>query len=81
MSLSRTSEKVFERAIFKHVIITSEKIVYLLRYSLFFPGDSTVNQVTYLYNVFSQAIDFGKEVCVVSCNISKALDHVWHQGL
>ena len=33
-SLLCTSEKVFERAIFKHVLITSEIIVYSLRYSL-----------------------------------------------
>ena len=38
----------------------------------FIPGDSTVNQLTYLYNAFSQALDFGKEVCVVFCDISKA---------
>ena len=29
-----TSEKVFERAIFKHVLITSETVLYSLRYSL-----------------------------------------------
>ena len=28
----------------------------------FIPGDSTVNQLTFLYNAFSQAFDFGKEI-------------------
>ena len=30
---------------------------------------------------FSQALDFGKEVCVLFCDISKAFDRVWHKGL
>ena len=47
----------------------------------FIPGDSTVNQLTFLYNTFSQALDFGKEVRVVFCDISKAFDRVWHEGL
>ena len=36
----------------------------------FIPGDSTVNQLTYLYDSFSHALDFGKEVRVVFCDIS-----------
>ena len=47
----------------------------------FIPGDSTVNQLTYLYNTFCQALDVGKEVRVVFCDISKAFDRVWHSGL
>ena len=47
----------------------------------FVPDDSTVNQMTYLYNIFSQALYFGKEVRVVFCDISKAFDHVCHEGL
>ena len=47
----------------------------------FIPGDSTVNQLTYLYNAFSQALDFGKDVRVVLCDISKAFDRVWHEGI
>ena len=40
-----------------------------------------MNQLTYLYDSFSQALDFGKEVRVVFCDISKAFDRVWHEGL
>ena len=47
----------------------------------FIPGDSTVNQFAYLYNAFCQALDTGKEVRVVFCDISKAFDIVWHEGL
>ena len=47
----------------------------------FIPGDSTVNQLTYLYNTFCQALDSGKEVRVVFCDVSKAFDRVWHEGL
>ncbi len=47
----------------------------------FVPGDSTVNQLTYLYTVFSEAIDSGKEIRAVFCDISKAFDRVWHKGL
>ena len=43
----------------------------------FIPGDSTVNQFNYLYNAFSQALDFGKEVRVVFCDTGKAFDRVW----
>ena len=47
----------------------------------FIPGDSTVNQLAFLYNTFSQALDFRKEVRVVFCDISKAFDRVWHEVL
>ncbi len=45
------------------------------------PGDSTVNQLTYLYTIFSEAVDSGKEIRAVFCDISKAFDRVWHKGL
>ena len=45
------------------------------------PGDSTINQLTFLYDAFCQALDEGKEVRVVFCDISKAFDRVWHKGL
>ncbi|MCG8032736.1 MAG: hypothetical protein JAZ03_11255 [Candidatus Thiodiazotropha taylori] len=47
----------------------------------FIPGDSTVNQLTYLYHTFCEALDAGKEVRAVFCDISKAFDRVWHAGL
>lgn len=47
----------------------------------FIKGDSTINQLTFLYNDICQALDEGKEVRVVFCDISKAFDRVWHRGL
>ena len=47
----------------------------------FIPGDSTVNQLTFLYNTFSHTFDFEKEVRVVFYDTSKAFDRVWHEGI
>ena len=47
----------------------------------FIPGDSTVNQRVDVYNTFCKALDEGKEVRVIFCDISKAFDRVWHRGL
>ena len=73
---------MFERVVFKHLYnhLNENQILTPLQ-SGFIPGDSTINQLTYLYNFFAQALDYGKEVCVVFCDISKAFDRVWHEGL
>ena len=47
----------------------------------FIPGDSIIKQLTFLYDTFCKALDSGKEVRVVFCDISKAFDRVWHAGL
>ena len=47
----------------------------------FTAGDSSVNQLVELYNTFCQALDEGKEVRAVFCDISKAFNRVWHRGL
>ena len=77
-----SEDKVIERLVFKHLYnhLRDNNILTSLQ-SGFIPGDSTVNQLTYLYNVFCQALDSGKEVRAVFCDISKAFDRVWHAGL
>lgn len=82
ITLLNSEDKVFERLIFKHLYnhLHDNNILTPLQ-SGFIPGDSTVNQLTYLYNTFCQALDSGKEVRVVFCDISKAFDRVWHVGL
>ena len=40
-----------------------------------------MNQITYLYHTLCEALDSGKEVRAVFCDISKAFDRVWHAGL
>ena len=47
----------------------------------FIHGDSTTYQLIDMYNSFCEAVDSGKEVRVVFCDISKAFDRVWHNGL
>ena len=71
-----------EKVVHKHVhnyllensIITSSQ-------SGFTAGDSSVNQLVELYNTFFQALNEGKEVRSVFCDISKAFDRVWYRGL
>ena len=44
-------------------------------------GDSPVTELLSFYNEICQALDDGKEVRAVVCEISKAFDRVWHRGL
>ena len=82
ISLLNTMEKVFERIIFKHVFnFFRDTGFFTPSQSGFMPGDSTVNQLTYLYNTFCHALDNGLEVRVIFFDISKAFDKVWHRGL
>ena len=75
ITLLNSEDKVFERLVFKYLynhlrdnnILTSSQ-------SGFIPGDSTVNQLTYLYDTICRALDNGKEVRAVFCDISKAFD-------
>ena len=45
------------------------------------PGDLTVNQFKFLYNLFCQALDADNEMRVVFCDINKTFDRVLHAGL
>ena len=40
----------------------------------FVPGDSTVNQLIDIYNTFCKALDEGKDVRAVFCDVSKVFD-------
>ena len=81
-SLLNSEAKLFEKLIFKYLFnhFRDNNLLSSLQ-SGFIPGDSTVNQLTYLYNTFCEALDGGKEVRAVFCDISKAFDRVWHAGL
>jgi len=46
----------------------------------FRPGDSTVNQLISISNDFGKAIDDGKEIRRIFCDVSKAFDRFWHKG-
>ena len=47
----------------------------------FISGDSTTNQLVYIYHMFREAVDNGKEVHAAFCGISKDFDSVWHKIL
>ena len=77
ISLLCNPEKCFERVVFKHLYNHfHDNQIFTSLQSGFIPGDSTVNQLTFLYNTFSQALDSGKEVRVVFCDVIKAFDRV-----
>lgn len=82
ISLLSTIGKVLEKIIHKHVFnyFRDHNIITALQ-SGFVPGDSTVNQLVDIYNTFCKALDEGKEVRAIFCDISKAFDRVWHKGL
>ena len=83
ISLLNSISKVFERLVFKHLYNHLHENNFLLSslQSGFIPRDSTVNQLTFLYNTFCQALDAGKEVRAVFCDISKAFERVRHTDL
>ena len=82
ISLLSNINKTLERLVFKYLFnhFRDNNIITPFQ-SGFTPGDSPVNQLTYLYNTFCQALDSEKEVRVVFCDILKAFDRVWHRGL
>ncbi len=47
----------------------------------FTPGDSTVNQLIDIYDTICSALDDGKDVRAIFCDVQKAFDRVWHRGL
>lgn len=82
ISLLNILGKLMERCIHYHLYnyFTLNDIITPFQ-SGFRKGDSTVNQLLYLYNDFSKSLDNNKEIRVVFCDISKAFDKVWHRGL
>jgi hypothetical protein len=82
ISLLSVISKCMERCVYKYVhnfvllnnIITSNQ-------SGFTFGDPAINQLVNISNDFGRALDSGKEIRVVFCDISKSFDRVWHKGL
>ena len=77
ISLLSCLGKVFEKCIFKHIFnfLIENQILTNLQ-SGFIPGDSAAFQLLDIYNTFTKAIDDGKEIRVIFCDISKAFDRV-----
>ena len=82
ISILPVLSKVLERIVFKSVYnYLHEHNLLSTHQSGFRPGDSTVNQLAYMYHQFCEALDKKKDVRIVFCDISKAFDKVWHQGI
>ena len=82
VSLLPCPSKIMERVVFKHLYnyIRDNNLI-SPHQSGFKPGDSTVNQLSFLYHTFCEALDNKKDIHIVFCDISKAFDRVWHKGL
>ena len=74
--------KSMEQCVHKQLYnyVKSQNLITPLQ-SGFIPGDSTTFQHIHTYHTICEAVNSGKEIRVVFCDISKALDRVWHRGL
>lgn len=82
MSLLFSLSNLCEKFVLIRLYNFLASIGYLHKFeSGFRPGDSTVNQLTYLVHKIYLALDSGKEVRLVFLDITKAFDRVWHEGL
>ena len=71
-----------ERIMFKHMHNFLHDRNLLNKYqSGFQPGNSTVNQLIEIYDHICQGLENKKCVCMFFCDICKAFDRVWHDGL
>ena len=82
VSLLSNVGKSLERCVHKHIYnyVIDNNLVTPFQ-SGFTRNDSTTSQLIFLYHTFCQAVDRGKEIRVVFCDIRKAFDRVWHRGL
>ncbi|MCG7879157.1 MAG: reverse transcriptase domain-containing protein, partial [Candidatus Thiodiazotropha endolucinida] len=82
ISLLSIAGKTMERCVHKHLYnyITAHQMITPFQ-SGFVQGDSTTYQLLHTYHTFCEAVDSGKEVRAVFCDITKAFDRVWHKGL
>ena len=80
-SLLSSIGKVLEKLVHKRIFnfFHDNQVITTLQSGLV-PGDSTVNQLADIYNTFCKALDEGKEVRAIFCDISKAFDRAWHKG-
>ena len=82
ISLLPVASKILEKVIFKNVYNYLHENELLSKHqSGFRPKDSTVNQLSFMYHEFCKALDMKKDVRLVFCDVSKAFDKVWYQGL
>ena len=82
ISLLAPVGKTMDRCVHKHLYnYICENQIFRPFQSGFVPRDSATYQLLHTYHTFCEAVDSGKEVRAVFCDISKAFDRVWHTGL
>ena len=74
--------KTIERCVQKHMYnyTIAHRLITSLQ-SGFIQGDSPTYQLLHTYHTFCEAVDSGKEIRVVFCDVSKLFDRVWQRGL
>ena len=82
VSLLSNLGKIQERIVFKHIYnhLFSNNLLFQYQ-SGFRPGHSTTFQLIDIFHHICQSFDEKQYSCMVSCDISKAFDKVWHKGL
>ena len=82
ISLLSCLGKLFERLAFKHLHNHFNKHKLLCKYqSGFLPGHSTVHQLIEIYHQICRSLDQHDFFRMDFCDVSKAVDRVWHSGL
>lgn len=82
ISITSCLGKMLEKIIFKYLYNYLDAFQILTKFqSGFRPKDSTVNQLLEIYHTIIENLDKGKEIKFIFCDISKAFDKVWHDGL
>ena len=82
ISITSCIGKMLEKIIFKYLYNYLEANHVITNFqSGFRPKDSTVNQLLEIYHTIVENLDKGKEIKFIFCDISKAFDKVWHDGL
>ena len=71
-----------ERVVFKHVynFLHENNLIYKYQ-SGFLPGHSTTYRLVDIFHLICQSFEEKQTSCVIFCDISKAFDRVWHDGL
>ena len=82
ISLLSCIGKLMERLVYKRIYnhLTVNNLIYKNQ-SGFLRGHSTVYQLIDIFHQICQSIDSKMYTCMIFCDISKAFDMVWHQGL
>ncbi len=82
ISLLSYLRKVMDKCVLirLYTYLTDHKLITAFQ-SGFTSGDSTVNKLIDIYDSICSALDDGKEVRAIFCDVQKAFDRVWHRGL